>query len=74
MEPGQQEVEAGTLVGFFAHPRSRDCAEGTDESSFNSRRRFKGEDMRGTKQVNRNLKQVEGERETMHDSVSFTKG
>ena len=37
MEPGQQEVEPGSLMRLLAHPRGWDSAEGADEVSLDAR-------------------------------------
>ena len=55
MEPGQQEVEPGSLVRLLAHPRGWHCTEGTDEVSLHSRRGFKGEDTRASQKIDRHL-------------------
>lgn len=55
MEPGQEEVEAGTLVGLLAHACGRHCAEGPDKVSLDSGRWLKGEDPGGPQEVDRHL-------------------
>jgi hypothetical protein len=55
MQPGQQEVEPGSLVRLLAHPRGWDSTEGTDEVSLHTRRRFKGEDARTSQKIDRHL-------------------
>ena len=56
MEPGQKEVEPGSLVRLLAHPRSRDGAEGADEVGFDSWWRLKRKDTRASQEVDWNLR------------------
>lgn len=44
IEPGQKEVEPGSLVRLLAHSCSWNSAEGTDEVSLHAGWGFKGED------------------------------
>lgn len=55
MEPGQQEVQASSLVGLFAHASGRHCAEGAKQVGLHTWRRFKGEDAGSTEKVDWNL-------------------
>ena len=55
MEPGQQEVEPGSLMRFLAHPRGWDSAEGADEISLDARWGFKCEDSRASQEIDWDL-------------------
>ena len=58
VEPGQQEVEPGSLVRLLAHPWSWHSAEGADEVSLHTRRGFKGEDTRASQKIDRHLQEL----------------
>ena len=55
MEPGQQEIESGSLVRLLAHAGGRDGAERAEQVGLHARRGFKGEDARGAQKVDWNL-------------------
>ena len=58
MEPGQQEVQASSLVRLLAHACSGHGAECADKVGLHARRGFKGEDTGCTQEVDWNLLQV----------------
>ena len=55
MEPGQEEVEPGPLVGFSTHAGGGDSAEGSYEVGLDTRGWFKGEDTGGSQEVDWDL-------------------
>lgn len=55
MEPGQQEVEPGSLMRLLTHPRGWDSAEGANEVSLDARWGFKCEDSRASQEIDWNL-------------------
>ena len=55
MEPGEDEVEAGPLVGRAHHAGRRDGAERPDQVGPDARRRLEGEDPARPQEVDRQL-------------------